>query len=147
MEGQEKPVAGQEHEEQSRPARRRRQNSVASVASTTGASSYTSTAHERDDFDRLQSPTRSDVRRFGRANETVNVGHSRSQSLGGPSQGQSYPETRSVITRRREKAAVGFACLNCKKAHLACDGKSFTLTLLQCCSGSFLVRVAGLESL
>lgn len=91
-----------------------RRGSAASIESTTDASSHVSSKHDRyrsrsPDFSALDR-TRSD----GTA-QSGRYGHSRTQSMISDS-------TRSQ-TRRREKAAVGFACLNCKKAHLACDGK------------------------
>lgn len=110
-----------------RSGRGERRASNTSLASTAGASSYDSIANEREDYFPQNSPRIShelDLRRVMSGSSTAGVGHSRSQSVGDLTRSHSISDiTRSSNTRRRDKAAVGFACLNCKKAHLACDGK------------------------
>lgn len=110
---------GQEHGAGPNYNRRR---SVNSVTSTAGASSY-GTAQETEERN-PQSPRPPNETRHRRmlSESSADSRRSGSQSSRGHGRTQSVVETRSTNTRRREKAAVGFACLNCKKAHLACDG-------------------------
>lgn len=99
-----------------------------SIASTAGASSFDSAGQDQESESVHQSTqsNRPELRRMlsGTSStsgltqtETSPPSLGRSQSMTDPSRGAN--------TRRREKTAVGYACLNCKKAHLACDGKSW----------------------
>lgn len=100
----------------------RRPSSAASVASTTGASSY-DTVPETEEYS-VNSPIReTSGRNMLMAVASPGPEESRAHHSRGHSRSHSVIETGSASTRRRDKAAVGFACLNCKRAHLACDGK------------------------
>ena len=102
-----------------------------SLASTIGASSYDSTNQdqEQDQANRSPSTTRLGLERILSGTSTASS-HARTESNPPLERSQSVTDSsRGVNTRRREKAAVGFACLNCKKAHLACDGR-FSLQMI-----------------
>lgn len=113
---------------------RERRTSNTSLASTAGASSYDSLANEREDPFQT-SPRASndlDLRRVMSGSSVAGHEHTRSQSFSDLTRTHSINDSsRASNTRRRDKAAVGFACLNCKKAHLACDGKFPALYLLR----------------
>lgn len=104
-----------------------RRASLVSLSSTADTSSYESAPQEQDEYQR-QSPPSLSTKTSMSSNDYDNwrPDSDAGSSRDGLGRSQSFTESsRAGNTRRREKAAVGFACLNCKKAHLACDGEFF----------------------